>query len=277
MSVPLLERAVVGVSRAVGALCAPRSGLRILMYHSVGYDGLGSDVDAPLPTRVFKEQMRWLREESGLAVVPLLEGVMRLNDPARDPRAVAVTFDDGYLDTLTNAAPILDQYRIPFTAFVTGAFLDRPPVPRRYLDRDSLRELAHHDGAAIGAHGYTHRPLTRMPDQALADELHSSSDALADVTGRRPTSMSYPHGAVNGRVVAAVRDTDFQLAATSFVGVNGPRVSLLKRRRTEVRSGDTMRSFQGKVNGDYDWYRFKQRVYWPVPRAHWPVAEGARR
>jgi peptidoglycan/xylan/chitin deacetylase (PgdA/CDA1 family) len=50
------------------------------------------------------------------------------------PRAVAVTFDDGYLDTLLTATPVLYSRGIPATVFATTAALDEAGVFRYWWD-----------------------------------------------------------------------------------------------------------------------------------------------
>jgi peptidoglycan/xylan/chitin deacetylase (PgdA/CDA1 family) len=210
--------------------------------------------------------MRWLREESGLAVVPLERGWTNIANGTMSGTAVAVTFDDGFLDVLTAAAPLLAQYRIPFTVFAVGAYLDRPPAPGRYLDVGALRELAAVPDASIGAHGFTHRPLTRLRREELDDDLHRSREVLASALGAPPSTIGYPHGAVNREVVDRVEAAGFAIGATSFAGVNRPGVHPLCLRRMEIHASDALAEFSGKLRGDYDWYRLKQRVYWPVPR-----------
>ena len=59
-------------------------------------------------------------------VIPLDE---LLRTPAGDlpPRAVALTFDDGYLDNLVEyAAPVLERAGLPATFFLTSGWLGRP-------------------------------------------------------------------------------------------------------------------------------------------------------
>ncbi len=88
----------------------------ILLYHRVAAPGLDPDQLAVAPAR-FDEHLRIL----STIVTPLpLDEFERLRAADALPeRAIAVTFDDGYRDNLTDAAPALARARIPATIFVT--------------------------------------------------------------------------------------------------------------------------------------------------------------
>jgi peptidoglycan/xylan/chitin deacetylase (PgdA/CDA1 family) len=98
-----------------------RARLMVLMFHQVTAepDPLLSDVpDAAL----FEQQMRWLAEWCN--VFPLTEAAVRLGRGDLPSRAVAITFDDGYANNLTVAAPILKRLGLPATFFVTGGAIE---------------------------------------------------------------------------------------------------------------------------------------------------------
>ena len=93
----------------------------ILAYHRIAE--LTPDSHALCtPPDVFREHMAYIRREC----CPI--GLDQLVDAAasgRIPeRAVAVTFDDGYLDALTAASPILGDLGVPATFFVNTDRLD---------------------------------------------------------------------------------------------------------------------------------------------------------
>jgi peptidoglycan/xylan/chitin deacetylase (PgdA/CDA1 family) len=95
------------------------------MYHRVSDlspDPWSLAVSPPL----FERQMRLLKRDR--QVIPLREFVRRLTSGTLEQNAVAVTFDDGYADNLTEAAPILAENGIPATLFLATGFLgqERP-------------------------------------------------------------------------------------------------------------------------------------------------------
>jgi peptidoglycan/xylan/chitin deacetylase (PgdA/CDA1 family) len=68
----------------------------------------------------FAEHLAVLRREAN--VMPLADLIAARLEARRLDRAVAITFDDGYVDNLQRAKPLLDRYDLPATVFVvTGA------------------------------------------------------------------------------------------------------------------------------------------------------------
>jgi peptidoglycan/xylan/chitin deacetylase (PgdA/CDA1 family) len=57
-------------------------------------------------------------------VLPLAEAVERLYTRSLPPNAACITFDDGYANNLTCAAPVLEERGLPATVFVTTGFLE---------------------------------------------------------------------------------------------------------------------------------------------------------
>ena len=95
----------------------------ILMYHGVCDD-------APMPRHInfhhdlalFERQMRVLKRR--YRVVPLLEIVDALRAQRPLQKCVALTFDDGYRNNISSAAPIVQRLSLPFTIFVATAYVD---------------------------------------------------------------------------------------------------------------------------------------------------------
>lgn len=124
------SRAVAARRRAPGAA--------ILCYHRVAE--LWPDTFALCtPAAVFRAHMQHLRR----ACRPMpLEELARALDAGEAPeRAVAVTFDDGYRDTL-DASRILQELEIPATFFVSSEDIERPHEAwQELLERVFLSEL----------------------------------------------------------------------------------------------------------------------------------------
>lgn len=131
------KRAITGLatflsqSRMLGPLTAAMSGVRgsgsfpILVFHRVNDE---QDPFFPsLPTAVFAARMRHIAEQYVVLTVEELADRVRRRDVPR--RALALTFDDGYRDALTHAAPVLARHGLPATIFLATGYIGTSEMP----------------------------------------------------------------------------------------------------------------------------------------------------
>lgn len=247
----LIARIISEVMACTAPLRPKRHGWRALMYHAIGTPALGDQRQLfSISPEMFEKHMKILSTHLSGKVVPFGPEAL-----VGEGERLSITFDDGYADNLDVAAPILTELGLPFTVFVSSDFIRE----RRsgFMTPEALRSLAGIPGANVGAHGASHVALTNCDSSQLHSELVSSRCYLEDVIGMPVTSMAYPYGAVDRRVCMAVEAAGYKLGACSHAGLNDADRNPLLIRRTEVLSRDNIRSFRQKLNGDWDWYRWR--------------------
>ena len=141
-----------------------------------------------VPTAVFAEQMSLLGE---LGYMPVSLGDVRDHyvDGAPLPDgAVLITFDDGYLDNLVNALPILVQHGYPAVVFVPIAYLDddRPLPHEEPLFRAGVHNPTLDVGAARRARG------GRRPHRGARDRPSPARRAAAGRGTARDHDLEVP-------------------------------------------------------------------------------------
>lgn len=115
-------------------LRSPNRKRLIVMYHGV-CSGKSTINGRHLQLVQFEKQLRYFKRN--FDVVSLSELCeMKLSGRNPERHTVALTFDDGYLNNLKNALPLLNDYQIPATFFVSGAALAQRDYiqPTDYLD-----------------------------------------------------------------------------------------------------------------------------------------------
>jgi GT2 family glycosyltransferase/peptidoglycan/xylan/chitin deacetylase (PgdA/CDA1 family) len=198
----------------------------VLAFHAVS--DLGDDpvlAEYGVPPRRFAEHLDALVGR-GWNFVDLDTLLAALDGRAELPeRALLVSFDDCYLDLLSEAAPLLAARSIPAVAYAVAGLTgganewDRPLGARelRLLDAEGLRALAA-AGIEVGSHGMNHRQLTKLPPAEAAAEIRDSAAALEALGLPRPRTFSYPHGERNPEIEAAVRESGYRAAFTVTAG-----------------------------------------------------------
>ena len=124
-------------------------------------------------------------------VVPLADGLRALDqDDPLPPRAVALTFDDGYRDQLELAAPMLARLGLPATFFVVPGLLDGTARPwweqLAWAFTRSARDSLVWEGRTLGLRddGERRRALATVLEE-LKRRDHQARDAALDELSER--------------------------------------------------------------------------------------------
>lgn len=176
----------------------------VLMYHSV--DELTAADDPHLLTvtpRRLDAQLRALRRQG-------LRGMSMRELLASGGRGVGLTFDDGYVDFLEQAVPVLRRHGATATVYVLAGRLGGDNAwdaegSRRPLMTAEQVAAADEAGMEIGSHGLMHRRLTTLDAGELDEELVGSRARLSQVLGGPVDGLAYPYGDLGEREVRAAR------------------------------------------------------------------------
>jgi len=205
----------------------PRSappGLRIVHYHFVFDDELES----------FRRQLAYFAAE--FDPVSLTQAVERLRGERATGRELAVTFDDGFRNQLTNAAPLLHEAGVSACFFLVTDLvsasdgdaaricrqrlhLPGPVEPLTWEDAAALLEQGHE----VGSHTVTHPNLATLAPAELDHELRASKELIEQRLGREVAHVSAPYGDATRftpAVSAAARAAGYASCATALRGPN---------------------------------------------------------
>jgi glycosyltransferase involved in cell wall biosynthesis/peptidoglycan/xylan/chitin deacetylase (PgdA/CDA1 family) len=231
-----------------------RHPVRVVCYHAVA-DLSGAPVleSYGVPPKRFRRQLAVLHRL--FRIVDAQEFAKFLDGASIPKRALLVTFDDCYRDLITDALPILSETQTPGLAFAVTQRLggtndwDRaigaPELP--LLDANELR-AAEAGGIAIGSHTRTHRPLDRLDEHEIDDEIAGSFTDLDTLVGRgRERFLAYPHGAYDERAKTAAAAAGYAGAFTVDPGVVQPDCDRYALPRVEILAEDGWWRFLNKV------------------------------
>lgn len=178
----------------------------ILCYHSVG----NNEWRYTVKTNNFIKQIEFLNLHYKIkSLSDLLE---------KDKQGVSISFDDGYLDIVENALPILEKKDISPTVFVLG---DYERVNRKELDNDlrivnydQISDL-HKRGWEIGYHTATHADLGSLSEHDLEKEIILGRINLEKKLGFPIKYFAYPKGIYSDKIIRYVKKGNYNAAFTT--------------------------------------------------------------
>lgn len=168
----------------------------VLQYHHV--DDQTPAITSVTPER-FRQHMDYLqRHDFEVVSLPALVALLRAQRPLPD-RAVALTFDDGYISVYRHAFPLLRQKGWPFTVFVNPAAIDAGSG--QLASWAQLREMAA-AGAVVANHSDSHGHLIRRRpgegrrdwEKRVGSDIDAAQTRIATQMGVAAKLFAYPYG-----------------------------------------------------------------------------------
>jgi peptidoglycan/xylan/chitin deacetylase (PgdA/CDA1 family) len=232
------------------------NGLSILMYHQVGPFAAPQHHRATFcHVRRFKAQMAWLHFghypvlDLGMALAALAAG------KPLPPRAVALTFDDGYQNFYDHAFPILRCYGLPATVFLVAGCIGgetqwlrcegRTAYP--LMDGEAIGRLADF-GIGFGSHTMHHPFLTHLSAEDQYEEITASRHVLEELLKRPVDLFSYPDGDHDVVVAERVRRAGYAAAVTCLRGRATAAHDPYRLPRKAISYGDSLVGFWWKLH-----------------------------
>jgi peptidoglycan/xylan/chitin deacetylase (PgdA/CDA1 family) len=198
----------------------------ILIYHSIRpyipSDSKGARRWIATP-ETLEAELSWLRT-NGYTSVTFDALAARIQSGAPlPPRPIVISFDDDWQSQYVNAVPLLRKYGFTATFFIWVRAVGRA----HHMTWDEIRELDV-QGMEIGCHTLTHLILPKLKsDDMLRREIVSAKDMIEARIGHAVTSLAYPFGQYDERVVAAARVAGFTTARSTWPGVFHTKDGLL--------------------------------------------------
>ena len=240
------------VYKKINLLNKKNNFFRTLMYHSVYDDSIENDnkIMWRLGLSLFKEQIKFIKENKNNKIYK--SEVLLSNAPLN---GISITFDDGNIDCYNHVAPFLLDLKIPFSIFVITNFIKNEK--KGYMNKSILKEMSENPYISIGSHTKNHYSLTNCSETTIYSELNDSKLYLEDLLGKEIVMFSYPHGKVNKFIEKKVSQTGYKLAFSSKFNVNKVDENKLALCRNEIWNTDSMQIFKQKLNGDWDWMKYR--------------------
>jgi peptidoglycan/xylan/chitin deacetylase (PgdA/CDA1 family) len=217
---------------------------RILCYHTVGQPEWGVNDVSPAQFRRHIE----MALNAGFRFAPASE----IAKGGGDAKTLAISFDDGLKSVLTDAAPILKEYGLPFSFYPVTDWCDgrEPWLEGKVMGWADVETLLN-QGGELGSHSVTHPDFSTVDLARTADELGNSRETIRRRLGFAPDSFAIPFGQSGNwseNAQRCAREAGYEIVYAQAEETRTPGTVA----RTFVTRFDGKRIFKALLAGKYD-------------------------
>lgn len=116
-------------------------------------------------------------------------------------KKIAISFDAAWGDEFTDEIlDILDEHKIKTTFFLVAFWIDKYP---------DMAKKIHERGHEIGNHSTTHPHMSRLSKEQIVNELKTTGDKIAEITGKDPVVFRPPFGDYNNLLIETAEELGY--------------------------------------------------------------------
>ncbi|RUO33915.1 hypothetical protein CWE14_05525 [Aliidiomarina soli] len=199
--------ALLAVSLPFDAAAEAEPSVSILMYHHVSESTPRSTTVSPDELRAHLQYLA----DNDFTVIDIRDAIAGVKGEAELPdKAVVLTFDDAYENIFSAGRPILQEFEVPWTLFVTTDPIGERPG--RYMSWDQVRQL-HDEGVTIANHTTDHAHMPRRDDaewrQRAAENILQAEQKILDEVGVSHQLFAFPYGEYDNVLLELVEELGF--------------------------------------------------------------------
>lgn len=191
---------------------------------------------------IFEGQMEYLHK-AGYKTLKLDELISYIKGGLKQQKAVAVTFDDAWLDNYIYAFPVLKKYTINATIFVitdrteraSGKKTESPAIVPTHneskllieknedykvvLNWELIKEMSDSGIVEIYSHTKSHARCDRLSKSELLEELSASKKTIEKRLGKPCPYLCWPYGNYNETALRIAQEAGYKAIFTTHHGI----------------------------------------------------------
>jgi biofilm PGA synthesis lipoprotein PgaB len=273
----LLIRILLATLLALAAALATAADARFM---ALSYHEVLTDNEPATPTSVrasdLARQFAWLQANGyhPVSVDQILTA--RAGGPPLPPKAILLTFDDGFKDVYTRAFPLLKLFNYPAVIALVGQWMDVPygqmvdydgePVPRsKFLTWAQVREMQDSGLVEVASHSFgLHRGILANPQgntqPAATTRLYANGhyeddaaylarlrfelrDSISKHTGKAPRIIVWPYGRSNLAAQEVAAQLGMPIGLTLIDGFNDAATPTAVWKRQLIENSPSLQAF----------------------------------
>lgn len=236
---------------------SPEMKVPVLLYHKIDFPTADVKVRGAFTApQKFARQISYLKKQ-GFGFYTASELIKSFIKYGKfPPKAVAVTFDDGWKDNYSNAFRIMQKFGVKATIFLVptciGQNTDKITADgegkREHLSESEILEMSRF-GIEFCSHSMNHKLFHRISTEEIEFEVTESKKFIENLLQKECSVFAYPAGFYTDFAKEAIRKAGYDAAFSTVYGAEDNsdiyalnRVEILRRDGFPFRFGRKIKS-----------------------------------